>query len=49
MELYLARHGHVDYDHSIDLFATSLTELGQTQSLQLAEMCKRLDIRFFDL
>ena len=46
MELYLARHGHVDYDHSIDLFAASLTELGQTQSLQLAEMCKRLDIRF---
>ena len=46
MEIYLIRHGHVDYTRVTDPYTVSLTERGRAQASRIAALCQDWDIQF---
>jgi len=46
VEIYLIRHGHVDYESAIDPYSPELSVKGVAQSDQLAQQCQGWDLQF---
>jgi len=46
MELYIVRHGHVDYRRAVDRYAVGLSPQGREQSERVAALCERWGIEF---
>jgi broad specificity phosphatase PhoE len=46
MEIYLIRHGAVDYDNALDFYSVSLTPEGLAQAKRVAELCQEWRIQF---
>ncbi len=46
MQVYLIRHGHVDYARSVDRYAAGLSPQGLAESTRAARLCRDWGIQF---
>jgi len=46
MDIYLVRHGHVDYENATDPYSVELSPKGLAQAERVARKCREWDIQF---